>query len=317
MSRPNKGWVYRDRVPPQADGQVALDFYAGRYTHSSQALWQSHFEADRIRLGDRPIDADFPLREGQGLAYHRPPWTEADVPRYLAILHEDRDLVALAKPAGLPVLPGGDFLEHTLLHLLHRRYADRPAPLHRLGRGTSGLVLCARSGIARRRLSQDWAQRRLKKYYRALASGTRMPDVFDLDTPIGRLPHPQLGYIYAAHPQGKQAHTRCRVLERRPDLEQTLLEVEITTGRPHQIRIHLAAAGFPLVGEPLYQLGGQAASDPCGLSKTAHPQDASQRPVLPGDGGYHLHAWRLVFDHPRSGAPTSLACRPPDLLQPS
>ncbi|NKB67094.1 MAG: RNA pseudouridine synthase [Candidatus Latescibacteria bacterium] len=310
MSRPNNGWVYHDRIGQQNAGLTALHFYAGRYTHSPRALWQKHFANGRIRLDDRPINTDFILQAGQQLAYHRPPWIEAEVPLHLAILHRDRDLLALVKPAGLPVLPGGNFLDHTLLHILHQRYPERPAPLHRLGRGTSGLVLCARTGIARQRLSQDWAQQRLKKFYRALVQGTTMADTFDLNTPIGRVPHPQLGYLYAAHPQGKAALSHCRVLKRRPDLDQTLLEVEIPTGRPHQIRIHLASAGFPLVGEPLYGTGGQAT-----LSWTASGQDARERPVLPGDGGYHLHACRIIFDHPRSGAQTSLNCRPPRPLQ--
>jgi 23S rRNA pseudouridine1911/1915/1917 synthase len=105
--------------------------------------------------------------------------------------------------------------------------------------------------------------------------------------PIGKLPHPTLTYVYGATPDGRFARSDCRVLQRRS--EATLLAVSLLTGRPHQIRIHLAAAGYPLLGDPLYLAGG--------IPRI--PLDSSATPV-PGDCGYHLHAEQLTLTHPRS-----------------
>ncbi|MSS72815.1 MAG: RluA family pseudouridine synthase [Candidatus Latescibacteria bacterium] len=302
----NRGWVYHDLIRPDAAGERVLDFYARRYPHSSRETWAERIAAGLIRLDGRAVGPDTALEAGQFLAYHRPPWREPDVPREVKVLHEDPDLIAVAKPAGLPVLPGGGFLENTLLFILRQRYPESPppAPIHRLGRGTSGLLLLARSPTAGRRLSEDLREGRLRKTYRALVAGTAMPDAFKVEQPIGQVPYPGLGYIYAVTPGGKTARTNFRTLRRDPDRGQTLLEVDIPTGRPHQIRIHAAAAGYPLVGDPLYREGG----------KPALPVNPDNIP-LPGDCGYHLHALRASFLHPVTRKPMRLVCPPPDLLR--
>jgi 23S rRNA pseudouridine1911/1915/1917 synthase len=131
------------------------------------------------------------------------------------------------------------------------------------------------------------------KRYRALVSGVPSRDAFDVDTPIGLVDHPRLGRVYAAVSAGKPSLTHVRVLDTREG--QSLVEATIPTGRPHQIRIHLAAAGHPLVGDPLYEAGGRP-----------RPQ-----PGLPGEAGYHLHAHRLELDHPVTGVRLDIACAPP------
>jgi 23S rRNA pseudouridine1911/1915/1917 synthase len=303
-SRLNQGWTYRDLVPQEADGLPVLEFYARWYPHSSAEVWRRRIEEGQVLLDGGPAHPEGRLRAGQQLAYHRPPWREAAVPAAFAVLHEDSDLIAVAKPAGLPTMPGGDFLENTLLFLVRQRYPDRPAPIHRLGRGTSGIVLFARSQAARRRLSADLRLGRLRKTYRTLVSGTDMEEEFAVDARIGLVPYPPLGLVHGVAPGGKPARTECRVLERRPERDQTLLEVDIPTGRPHQIRIHLAAAGHPLAGDPLYRLGGLPVGPP-----------HKGRAPLPGDGGYHLHALRVRFAHPASGERLSIVCAPPELLR--
>jgi len=300
----NQGWTYRDRIQRDADGVPVLEFYVQRYPHSPRQVWQQRLEAGLIRVDGRQARADEKLRAGQELTYHRPPWREPEVPRNFEILHEDDHLIAVAKPAGLPSLPGGDFLENTLLFLLRQQYSDAPAPVHRLGRGTSGVMLFARSLAARRRLSADLHAGRLTKTYRALASGISMKDEFAVEEPIGKVPYSPLRYVHAVSPDGKPARTECRVLERRFDRHQTLLEVEIPTGRPHQIRIHLAAAGHPLTGDPLYQTGGLPVDPP-----------AEGRAPLPGDCGYHLHALGVSFVHPGTGERMTITCAPPATLR--
>ncbi|WP_245940152.1 RluA family pseudouridine synthase [Stenomitos frigidus] len=300
----NSGWTYREQVDRSAHGLTVLDYYTQRYRHSSRAEWQQRIQSGQVLLDQAETTPETGLLAGQWLTYQRPPWQEPDVPLNFEVIYEDAELMMVAKPSGLPVLPGGGFLEHTLLWRLQQRYPQTtPLPIHRLGRGTSGLMLLARSPKARAHLSQQLRDRQMHKVYRALAQGNSMPDCFSITTPIGKQAHPVLGYIYAAHPQGAVAQSDCQVLRR--DAETALLEVSILTGRPHQIRIHLAAAGHPLVGDPLYTIGG--------VPMTDRPS-VNGKLAVPGDCGYHLHAIHLSFTHP-NGQLMTFTCPPPAELR--
>lgn len=313
----NGGWTYRNRVDNAGEGQLACDFYAERYPHSGRETWLRRLAEGEIRRHDLPIQADAVLARGDRLAWHRPPWQEEPVPGSWETVFDDGDLLALDKPSGLPVMPAGGFLEHTLLRLLERRHASDPAgiprPVHRLGRFTSGLLLCAR-----RPASRAWLSARLRestarledsrpanrgtagpgsvpvdqphgcrKLYRALISPAALDlpigETLTLTTPIARQSHPRLGSLWAAGSPDDAAALAARsdltLLEQRSDAD--LVEVAIRSGRPHQIRIHCAAAGAPLLGDPLYRPGGDA-----------NPE------ALPGDGGYGLHARRVEVPRP-------------------
>ncbi|MBM3277151.1 MAG: RluA family pseudouridine synthase [Candidatus Handelsmanbacteria bacterium] len=289
----NEGCAYRERLGPEAEGQTLLEYLSRCYTHSTAAAWAERIAAGRVRLDGEAGRADSPLRRGSELVWDRPPWTEPSAPRSFAVLHEDEDLLAVAKPAGLPTLPGAGFLQATLLHQVQRR-DSAAAPVHRLGRWTSGVVLCARNPAARASLTRQWATGQVRKSYQALANGCPTWKALEISAPIGPVPHPLLGQVHAASPTGKRAHSRVHVVERRADA--FLCEVEIPTGRPHQIRIHLAAAGHPLVGDPLYMEGGLPAPD---------------SRAVPGDPGYQLHAAELCFCHPRTGRDVVIECAPP------
>lgn len=314
----NQGWVYRDRITPAEAGFSVLDFYSNRYRHFSRAIWRDRILSGQIRQNGILLAPDDRLSAGDRLDYHRPPWEEPEAPLEFEVLYEDEDLMAIAKPSGLPVLPGGGFLTHTLLHQLRLRYPENPPiPVHRLGRGTSGVMVLGRSPLARAVLSRQLrdstatahdpqAPHPIRKTYRALVGGSDLPDQFTLTTPIGKIDHPALGYVYAASPTGLPSYSDGKVIQRWPD--STLVEVTIRTGRPHQIRIHLAAAGFPLTGDPLYGVGG--------LPLPIKPSATGRVPV-PGDVGYHLHAYRLTLPHPRTQKPLELLCSPPALLQSS
>jgi len=327
----NNGHTYRDRIQAPAAGISA--FYAARYGHSPQAVWDQRLAAGEIRLNGRQLRADGPLAPGDRLAWHRPPWQEAAVPVLPehAVLFDNGDLLVLNKPSGLPVLPAGGFLQHTLLAQLEGwvaaghldAAAGLPRPVHRLGRCTSGLLVCARrpasrawlSALLRESTAPGASAPGCRKLYRALLSpplpgspllalaetgagaGAAGHDLC-LATPIGRRPHGRLGTIWAAAAPGDPAalpsRSTVRLLGQRP--EAWLVAVSIASGRPHQIRIHAAAAGAPLLGDPLYGPGG-----------------VPRHGALPGDGGYRLHAHQLELQQPDGQRLALEAPLPPQL----
>lgn len=311
----NQGWIYQEQVADNAAGATLLEYYTRRYTHSSPEQWRDRIQLGLVTLDDRTVtDCQTTLKRGQLLAYHRPPWVEPEVPFALSILYEDEELLILHKPAGLPVLPGGGFLENTLWGWLKRHYSCPPSPLHRLGRGTSGVMLLAKTETSKSKLSQDFRNGQIEKIYRALATGVDQPDTFTVSQAIGKIPYPTLGYLYAATKKGKPAISHCRVLRRGSanpfdetrTLNASLLEVTIPTGRPHQIRIHLAAAGYPLWGDPLYGIGGVPIQN---LTSQDTIQDA-----VPGDCGYYLHAHQVKFVHPIQARELVVTAEPPTCL---
>jgi 23S rRNA pseudouridine1911/1915/1917 synthase len=141
----NRGWIYKDKIDRFGEGQTVLQYYAQRYTHSSLEIWQERLKSGQIWLDGKLLQDNIQLKTGQFLEYHRPPWLEVDVPLNYAVIYQDEDLLVIDKPAGLPVMPGGGFLEHTLLWQLQQEYHENPpVPIHRLGRGTSGLSFSSR-----------------------------------------------------------------------------------------------------------------------------------------------------------------------------
>lgn len=289
----NHGYAYRELIDASGEGRTAFDFLSQTYDRASPTDWSQRFSSGEVLInGDRANPED-KLQRGQTLTWNRPPWNEPDVPMNWALLHEDDALIAANKPSGLPTLPGAGFLESTLLAQVRQRFPEA-SPLHRLGRHTSGIVLFARTTSAASRLSEAFRQHALNKQYLAVASGVAAFNELHITTPIGPVPHPLLGTVHASSPSGKPAQSVATVIERRAT--ETLLCVRIHTGRPHQIRIHLASVGHPLVGDPLYEPGGLP---------------AKQSTAVPGDGGYLLHAERLTFVHPVSGQRIELRAAPP------
>lgn len=293
----NEGYEYRDRIGSEDSGLAVLAYLVARYRHSSEAAWSRRVASGEIRVDGLTVRPETRLEPGQVLSWHRPPWREADAPLAYAVLWMDGQLLAVAKPAGLPTVPGGGYLEHTLLHLVRRRY-PQAVPMHRLGRWTSGIVLFGCTPHARTRVAADWREGRVRRTYRGLARGSPARDRFEIDVPIGPVPHPVLGTVNAASSEGRFARTSVEVAERRDGC--FLADIVIATGRPHQIRIHLSAAGHPLVGDPLYAAGGQPAA---GCT------------ALPGDPGYRLHAAEIRLPHPTRPDRMTLSCPAPPVLR--
>ncbi len=290
----NQGYSYRHVLGPEATGDSTLSYLVRHFPHSNEDEWQTRIEAGEVVLDDETARGPEPLRAGSVLTWNRPGWVEQETPQDYGVIFQDEHLLVVDKPSGLPTIPGGGFYRNTLLSLVQADFPEA-RPLHRLGRATSGLVLFALNAQAAATLSQRWPD--VRKQYQALGSGVAMEETYDIRTPIGPQAHPRLGHVHAASPTGKPARSLSRVLQRRADT--TVFEVDLLTGRPHQIRIHLASIGHPLAGDPLYAAGGQPRLD---------------QPGLPGDAGYWLHAKRVVLEHPATGERLDLVANLPEIL---
>jgi 23S rRNA pseudouridine1911/1915/1917 synthase len=289
----NRGYACTTIISSKYHGQILLSYLASLYPHSTAEAWQQKLNNGEVTLNGVRANGSEPVRSGQTLVWNRPPWIEPDSPRHFEILFEDAYLLAVNKPSGLPTLPGGGFMENTLLRLV-QKHTPNANPVHRLGRATSGIVLFAKTPQAASNLSADWNTPKIQKIYRAVAQNVAQHDAYEILTPIGLVPHPRLGSVWAANPSGKPSKSLAKVISRTTST--TTFEVSLHSGRPHQIRIHLAAIGHPLVGDPLYGLAGQPIEN---------------LPGLPGDGGYFLHAQFLNFHHPITGEPIDLGAALP------
>lgn len=291
----NRGYVYVDRVSPEHAGVTILAYHVRRFAHSTDAEWRTSIEAGRVLCNGRMAAADERVQAGDELEYHRPPWREPEAPTHFRLVHEDQHVLVVDKPAGLQVLPAGPFLERTLFALVRASDPSRAecAPVHRLGRGTSGLILFGKTAAARADLSRQFRERTPCKTYLARVEGCSLPDSVVARHPIGPVAHGPIS-IHVARLDGKPSKTRVRVLRRDRDRDRSLVAAQPITGRPDQIRVHLAALGSPIVGDPLFGPGGIAKCD-----------------ATPGAGGYFLHATRLRFQHPHTRRLVRLGSSPP------
>ena len=224
-----------------------------------------------------------------------------------AILYEDADLLVIDKPAGLVVHPAPGNLDGTLVNALLAHCGEglpgiggerRPGIVHRLDKDTSGLMVVAKTEQALARLSATFAARDLDRAYVALCWGLPNPAVGEIEGAIGRDPRERKRMaVVTGH--GKAALTRYRMLVQR-DAAVALLECRLATGRTHQIRVHLASRGHPLVGDPVYLRRIPAA---------ARLLPEPVRRVLLDFPRQALHAARLGFAHPRTGAALSFSDR--------
>jgi 23S rRNA pseudouridine1911/1915/1917 synthase len=284
----NRGHAYTTIISGKDHGRILLSHLASLYPHSTRLAWQQNLNNREVTLNGVTATGSESLTAGQTLVWNRPPWVEPDTPQHFEVLLDDPYLLAVNKPGGLPTLPGSGFMENTLLRLVQRQTPDAN-PVHRLGRGTTGIVLFAKTPEAASKLGADWNTSRIQKIYRALAQNVAQHDAYEILTPIGLVPHPRIGTVWATSPSGKPSKSLAKVISRTAST--TTFEVSLNSGRPHQIRIHLASIGHPLVGDPLYGLFGQP---------------LESLPGLPGDGGYLLHAQFLNFQHPITGEPINL-----------
>ena len=284
----NRGYAYTTIISNKQHGQTLLSHLASLYSHSTPQAWQQNLRNGEVTLDGVSVTGSESLISGQTLVWNRPPWNEPDSPQHFEVLLDDPHLLAVNKPGGLPTLPGGGFMENTLLRLVQKQ-TPGANPVHRLGRATSGIVLFAKTPQAASKLCANWNTPGTQKIYRALAQDVAQHDAYEILTPIGLVSHPLIGAVWAAKPGGKPSKSLAKVISRTAGT--TTFEVSLYSGRPHQIRIHLASIGHPLAGDSLYGFTGQP---------------LEHLPGLPGDGGYFLHAQYLKFPHPITGEQINL-----------
>lgn len=263
--------------------------------------------ASRILARKELVEVDFP--ETQSPRRLRP--ASADLAP-LRIVFEDDHLAVIDKPAGLVVHPAPGHWDDTLVHALVARGTTlsggapgRPGIVHRLDRDTSGLMIVAKSDLAHRRLGSALAARRVKRAYAALAWGHFDRDRLSIEAPIGRSPTDRKRMM--VRPEGRAARTDLEVVARFPVCD--LVRAELQSGRTHQIRVHLGHSGHPVVGDPVYGLGGARRISGAGRVAALGLERATPRQAL--------HAAELWLTHPVSGAPLAFTSEWPDDLRPA
>lgn len=275
----------------------------------SRAQIKKAADAGKIEINGVPTKAGRRLYKGDRVVFERPQVTDGnvvpeDIP--LNIVYEDRFLLVIDKPAGVVVHPAAGNYSGTLVNALLFHCKDlsgiggvmRPGIVHRLDKGTSGLLIVAKSDESHRGLAAQFKKREVNKTYYALVHGDVKGDKGVIEAPVGR-DYSDRKKMSTRSRRGKNALTHWLVCERYGVA--TILEVAIETGRTHQIRVHLSYLGYPVVGDALYGSGrARITADPLlreKLKEMRHPA---------------LHASFLSFTHPISGSPMSFSSPLPD-----
>jgi len=287
------------------DGAGRIDRWLSEQLPQSRSRIQALIKEGSIRVNGAVVRPALKLAGGESVQVDIPPPRPStliaqNIP--VEILHEDPYLMVVVKPAGMVVHPSRGHPDGTLVNaLLHRIRAsgqspgapERPGIVHRLDKGTSGVLVVTRTGIAHAGIAAQFAARTVHRRYLALVWGRPDPVAGTITTNLGRHPKDRLRFAVVAPGSGKHAITHYRTLttSRPPKTgrggEVSLIECRLETGRTHQIRVHLTHIGHPLLGDPIYGVGLK--------------RPAAWKPLLVGLDHQLLHAAQLGFSHPITG----------------
>lgn len=287
----------------EEEGGERLDTFVSRHAGFSRTRAQRLISGGAVRVDGEVRHKHHHLREGEWVEVDEPMPEEAlpapqEIP--LNIVYQDHELAVIDKPAGLVVHPAAGHRDGTLVNALLHVMDDlsgiggvtRPGIVHRLDRDTSGLMVVAKNDISHVRLQEMIQERDLKRFYLALVHGVPRTRLGTIDAPVGRDPRDRKRMAVTSS-GGRPAITHIKV--ERSFAECALLEVELVTGRTHQIRVHLSHIGHPVAGDHEYGTRGKLERD-LGLERQ------------------FLHAYHLMFPHPVSGEPLVFeSALPPDL----
>ncbi len=278
-------------VPREYAGWRADRFISNRIPRLSRTRVQRVLKRAGFDSAGRPVKPNRLLAEGERLIIFRPPPEEPEVPRHFGILFEDEWILAVDKPAGLPVHPTARYHRNTLTALLLEKYGeDRPILAHRIDSETSGVILCAKTRESERALKIMFADRLVGKRYLAIVRGVPEPAESRIEVPLGPDTAGPIRVKMAGDPEGLPALTEYRVLREIGDA--ALVECRPRTGRQHQIRAHMAHIGHPIVGDKMY------GPDPTlfleyierGLTEYVEERAGAKR--------HYLHAAAVFLSHP-------------------
>lgn len=303
------------RVAAEREGERLDRFLAAELSDLSRSAIARCIREGHVRVDGRACAPSTKLRAGVTVSFSLPePRASALVPEDipLAILHEDDELVVVDKPAGLVVHPGAGRTTGTLVNALLHHVGSRlrgiggerrPGIVHRIDKGTSGVLVVAKTGRAHEHLSRQFRRREIVKRYLALTLGDPGAEGA-VDRPIGRAATARTRM--STHPGATRPRTALTTWVRRETFEGhvALVEVGLHTGRTHQVRVHLASIGCPLVGDPTY--GGRRAA------AVREPAVRALVRVFPRPA---LHAWRIGFRHPATGHDVSFEAPVPADLE--
>jgi 23S rRNA pseudouridine1911/1915/1917 synthase len=305
--------AFTETVAPSEAG-ARLDVWLGaRLPDLSRTRIKALVEAGDVLVGARRAKAAHRLKAGERVEARVPPLppeelTPEAIP--LRIVFEDEHVLVVDKPAGMVTHPGagqyaGTLAAAALAHAPGMAGVGgprRPGIVHRLDKGTSGLIVLAKTAAAYAALTAALARRSVTRRYVCLVHGVVAPPSGVIDRPIGRDERSRVRMAVAREGRGKRAVTRFRVLERFEDV--TYLECRLETGRTHQIRVHLASLGHPILGDTTYGKRGEA--------RVTDPVLAT---LILARGGVALHAAGLAFVHPATGERLDLVSPLPDRLE--
>ena len=268
-------------VPLRFDHHTVLDFLVGMHAHLSPEYWQAECDGKRIVYKSQALAGDTPVRAGWRIEHLIPHTTEPDVNADVEFLYEDDVLIAVNKPAPLPMHPCGRFNRNSLKYLLGNVYAgEQIRILHRLDSNTTGVVLLARKRAAAKHVHRQFERGAVEKIYLAKVQGHPSEDKFHCDAAIGD--RAQVAGSRIVDADGQPALTEFEVLQRDDD-GTALVMCLPKTGRTNQIRIHLSHLGFPIIGDPTYLADGDA--------NETQTLDVDSPPMC-------LHAWQISLLHP-------------------
>ena len=287
-------------VPPEWSGAPLVAFLSGVLKHVPRGEWESRARAGQLlNRENQSVHANHRVHAGERYFVLQPGIVEPEVSADIRILHEDEAILVLHKPAPLPVHPSGRFNRNTLQHFLELAYhPQKPRAAHRLDANTTGLIVCARTRHFAGILQPQFERGEVRKTYLVNVNGHPDWDQHICEAAIS--PEPIEAGLREIRPDGLPTRTEFHVVARRLD-GTALLEARLLTGRTNQIRLHLQHLGLPVVGDPVY--------------RPNRPQGAAQT-LTPGEPPLDLHAWKLSFRHPLTGAQTHFVAEPSSRFDP-
>jgi 23S rRNA pseudouridine1911/1915/1917 synthase len=226
------------------------EFLARNYPFLSRNQWKYRLESGQLTVNSQTVKSAYRLRFADQLAFFHPPASEPEVNRDIRMIWRQGGVMAIYKPANLPMHENGRYRKNTFAAVLMEQFGPEWAAVHRLDKETSGIVICAGTNPLRSRLSELLRGRDVFKRYEALAFGTPDDDDWIEEGPIGDLRDSEIRIKKWVVEGGLPAETRFRVLGRKDG--RCWIEAVPKTGRTNQIRIHLAHAGYPIIGDKLY-----------------------------------------------------------------